>query len=95
MGNYAAMVFTKSYLDEEYAFDRISPNRSKKVSSQRASDNGYEMILYHEHIEGQEDNYVTPWVAIRSLTEKGTFYMTGLELDELENFVSTCMPNLE
>ena len=94
-GDHAVIMFTDAYFDEDFIKNRVSSSRSKQAISQRSADNGYEMIFYSRYIEGQEDNYVTSWVVIRNLTDKGTFYMSGLELGELQNFVSTCMPNLQ
>lgn len=94
-GNHAAIMFTNAYFDEEFIENRVSFSRSKQVMSQKHADNGYEMIFYSRFIEGQEDSYVTSWVVIRNLTGKGTFYMTGLELEEMQNFVKSCMPNLQ
>lgn len=93
-GEPAVIIFREELFDEVYVENSVTPTDIKQKVSLRQADNGFEIIVYSEYFEGRESLLFPSWVVVKKDSGKGAFYMSGLELDEVQHFVSSCMPNI-
>lgn len=93
-GEPAVIIFRDEPFDKVYVENAVTPTDIKQKVSLRQADNGFEIIVYSEYFEGRESLLFPSWVVVTKESGKGAFYMSGLELDEVQHFVSACMPNL-
>ena len=94
-GEYGFISFQKEPFDETAFKQRVDDDQSKNILADKIVDNGFELSIYNEHINGKENTDLPSRVIIKRTTGDGYFYLTGLELDEMQSFVSTCMPTIE
>lgn len=94
-GEYGFISFLEEAFDENPFKKRLNSSQAKTILVDKIVDNGFELLIYNEFTNGKEITHLPSRVIIKRTTGDGYIYLTGLELDEMQKFVSVCMPIIE
>jgi len=93
-GDFSAVYFKQGKFDESM----IEILGAKSIRGQRLAfskeSDGFKLDIYEEYFLGNDSVSFLSWVVIMSGSEDGVFYLHGLSPEEINGFVSSCMPSL-
>lgn len=94
-GELGMIFYDEGAFDKSYVEIAVTPSVRKQKVSFEQTDNGYEITVFSEYLQNNEEVVFPSWVVVKRLSGQGVFYLSGLGLDEVRAFIAPCMPGVK